>query len=957
MLFCSRLMFALTLLPAITVEASSYFVSPAGTGDFSKENPGSINCLAKRIDTDRRKTGGLGECTVVEFLPGRYHFADTNRHFCAGDPGGERRNSHLDFYTVKGLRLVGYGSATEDVVIAGTGDGLRAFSVDNDASVSGMTFCGFACPGLGGAVYGGSFSNCVFRSNRANNGGAIAGRVSAVDCVFRDNVADKDGGAVFCPWGGGVFSNCTFTANVAVHGTAGALMASDAEWRTPSVIADCEFDANRAQFYAIEGQDRRDGIRQTSICGYWKGENVRVKSFSKRTLRNARKGGAVQMVLTSSDGFSGLLEKIREVRDDEKPFTVILEDGIYAVSDEIRFAPNDHSIVIRARNPGKAIVVGGVVFSPSKTDRHIPSSVERRLRAEAKGRIRRLPVPRELTSAFKGRIGGESRVSSGEAVPRVGQSQGSSYPSFVVDGKRMEPACWPNDGQYWKMPRTNLVAKGVVAPPNGRARQWVVDTNRVSVSIWGFTMNNCSYAQTIKYVSGRDADGNFTFSPGWGDIKVGARFRFVNVLEEVDVPGEWCYDSVSQSIYFIPPDGFGKGSYLAVGTMRPNIFRIEADNIAIEGLAFSAKLGLPVISIENFARGTQVNGCTFSALDGYAIFAAGRGTRIKSCDFKDLTGCGVHLAGGSLLYHEKGGNSLDNCRFERCCLMRDGWAHGCAYVDGYGNSMSHCYFTNCVEHAFDYAGFGHVIEYNVTRDVSKEFEDSAAVYSPGGQRCFGNVFRYNDIGSTRGYCNAWYADDCSSGHVVYGNVFRDFGHCGIFIGGGRNNTISNNLVTAGGCGLHIDNRGLWWEQYSNQEKLHRELVRRYDYQGTWVRENYPELSKWYEDYPKMFGYYDNQWINNVVLNCAACADLQECRKLTIDEKRLVSKGNVYVMTTGGGNMGTWRIGGIVRAHGTKESPSPVRDGDNASIRSVCPGWRDIPFSKMGLYVDKWRKSR
>lgn len=674
--------------------------------------------------------------------------------------------------------------------------------------------------------------------------------------------------------------------------------------------------------------------------------------------------GGLSLSVKPGDNLSGLMDRVRAKRDKARPFEVVFEDGVYSVGKTIQLKKADSNIVFRARNAGRVTFVGGTKFPASAAKRGVPKSVVSRLKPEAAAQAYSLEVPaaeRELF-AKKGSLG--SSVTTGEeAFPRAGynwiKGQGDTYPCFTVDGLHMPLAGWPQKGEYYKQTKEKCVASGVIGNPTEEASKWMLSSNESYVCIWGFTMGNCAFVQTMKTVAGRDEEGHILVKKGWGEIKPGSRFRFINVMEELDEPGEWCYDHDefgSGCICFIPPEGYSDKSFLAIGTLMDNFFRIAADNTMVEGIRFTAKIGLPAVAIEEKARNCKLQGCAFTALNTYAVFAAGRGTLVRSCDFTDISGAGVYLTGGSLKNRDRGGNTVENCLFERCCILHCGWASGGLYVAGFGNALRHNVIHDSVEHALDYSGFGHVIEYNRTSEASTMFGDSAAVYSPGGFLSFGNVFRYNDVGARRGYVNAFYADDFSSGHQVYGNIFREFGHFGIFFGGGRDNLISNNVVTAGQGGMHIDNRGLWWPAYKEPAKIRASLVKNYDYTNDYVRALYPAFSAWNDETTNMCGYCNNSWVNNVMVDCESGVDLQECMDITIPTNSLLSVGNVYVRNEGGGSTNFWRIGGVTRVAGTKEAPLGIKADDNAALRKLCPGWRDIPFAKIGLYVDQWRKT-
>ena len=91
-------------------------------------------------------------------------------------------------------------------------------------------------------------SNCIFKNNTADWGGAIGltGSDALIEnCVFEGNSAirnlEGEGGAIWAQVYTGNVVNCTFRSNTAYRG--GAMWLSS--WATPDVV-NCVFDSNRA---------------------------------------------------------------------------------------------------------------------------------------------------------------------------------------------------------------------------------------------------------------------------------------------------------------------------------------------------------------------------------------------------------------------------------------------------------------------------------------------------------------------------------------------------------------------------------------------------------------------------------------------------------------------------------------------------------------------------------------
>ena len=632
------------------------------------------------------------------------------------------------------------------------------------------------------------------------------------------------------------------------------------------------------------------------------------------------------------------------------------------------------------------------MYYGSDAKRELPKDISGRLPKEVVGRALALLVPESERIGFvNGMPGGESCAGDGAHFHRKGYyaitEPGATYPMLSIDGYRMRLAEWPNSPAYHTQDKEGCLGKQLIRWPSDRVAIWDInEPNR----LFAFGFLSCSYAQTIlqmdaqvdgfvtNAVAAQNEEKTFRFKKGWGEFKPGARYRLINVMEELDTPGEWCYDQRNGLIVFIPPEGFGANSVIALGSATNHFFRIEGDGNRIEGLRFCAKIGLPALCIDG-GRSNVVEGCTFSAMDGYAIYASGRGTRIGSCDFRELGGSGIRMEGGSLASGERGGNVIENCVFDDCCLMRYGWARGAVSVSGFGNAVRHCLIRRNVEEGMVYEGFGHIIEYNRIYDTSVEFTDSGAVYV-GGISTYGNVFRFNDVGSAPKYCNAWYGDNMSSGNEVYGNVFRNYGHYGVFLGGGRDNIVSNNVILAGGGALQIDNRGLFWPEWKDAEKVHEGLCRA-GYTNETARTLYPRYARMREDGPLMCAPLGNIWINNLVLDMKwGPADNKVFRGKTFPLGRLHSEGNVYMRLKGGEKeVKFWDLGGFKLVEGTPETPlnpgfvdlpteelTPdknhfvFRKGDfnlkpDSLVMKEIPGWQPIPWDKIGPYKDKWRK--
>ena len=608
------------------------------------------------------------------------------------------------------------------------------------------------------------------------------------------------------------------------------------------------------------------------------------------------------------DDLAVVRDRVRAERPkDGSSVTVWLEDGVYAFTNCLALGAEDANTIWRARHPGKVTVVGGPV-----------------VRAEKANGTWAVDVPTDLRERF--------------AKPL----SGAEFPVFSVDGRYMMPARWPNGGRFHFMNKERFVhghtvdgvaTNSAIRPPTERARTWKLkDANAYA---YGFIFNHCTYACTWKKLVGFDADGNVEIGRGWGSVDDGSRMWFVNLMEELDAPGECCYDAKTGELRFIPPEGCPADPLCALGVATNSLFRIDGDGIAIEGLRFTAKGGKSVITVGE-AVGTRIADCRFSGLAAHGVLAGGRKTRVERCDFEDITVSGVWLTGGDFKTAEPADNAVEDCTFVRCATMKTSWATGGVCVkDGYGCRVSHCLFHDFTEQAMVVTGVGNVIEYNRIYDAAKEFGDCGAIYCGAMWANYGNVFRFNDIGSAPGECNALYIDDCSSGNVIYGNILRDAGHFGLFLSGGRDNLISNNLIVACGSGVHCDNRGLCWPAYNEPAKTDATIDKKFGHKTGPIGTVYPRWKAWDASSKESYsGYLDNEWVNNLVVDVQSDPTrFQAICTSRVDVARIKSSGNLYVRTQGGTNdVSFWEFGGFKCVDGTPEKPLDLGFADIPAAR-------------------------
>lgn len=338
---------------------------------------------------------------------------------------------------------------------------------------------------------------------------------------------------------------------------------------------------------------------------------------------------------------------------------------------------------------------------------------------------------------------------------------------------------------------------------------------------------------------------------------VGIRFYLYNILCGLDRPGEFYIDRAAGRLYLYPEAGL-EGAAIELPVLNAPMMALSgASHLRIEGLRFE-KGNDCAIALENCSDVT-VGGCVFTQLGQQAVRVnGGARVEVRGCDFTHIGAGGVVLRGGDKLSLTPAGHRVDNCYFEDFSMIRRTYTPAVS-LGGVGNSATRNVITRAPHQAVAFGGNCHVISGNDISRVCSETGDSGAIYSGRSWISYGTVIENNhihDMASNAGGGSAGvYLDDMLGGITVSRNLFRNLPGRAFLIGGGRDNTIENNIGANNGGGTFIqyDNRGRNWAHaaahipggacYEGWKKFVAKLR---------LPENAAHYAKWRKRFPAMF---------------------------------------------------------------------------------------------------------
>jgi hypothetical protein len=295
-------------------------------------------------------------------------------------------------------------------------------------------------------------------------------------------------------------------------------------------------------------------------------------------------------------------------------------------------------------------------------------------------------------------------------------------------------------------------------------------------------------------------------------FKKGQRFRFVNILEELDQPAEWYLDRQSSQIYFWPPSPMESADVTLAVLRKPLVALKDASDIHLIGLTleYGNNHGITITG------GGRVNvvGCELRNLGGAGVLVSGGVQHVvRSCDLHNLGERGIGLVGGDTQTLTEAGHVASNNHIHHFARWKRTYCPGVS-IAGVGNRVNHNYIHDAPHAGILLSGNNHVIELNELTRLCLETADVGGFYMGRNWEERGNVIRHNyfhHLGGLHLNSNAVYLDDLASGVQVYGNVFYKV-HRGLMLGGGRDNRIENNIFVDAHISIHLDARGLGWSR-------------------------------------------------------------------------------------------------------------------------------------------------
>lgn len=429
---------------------------------------------------------------------------------------------------------------------------------------------------------------------------------------------------------------------------------------------------------------------------------------------------------------------------------------------------------------------------------------------------------------------------------------------ITVNGEKAKVASWPNEG-YAAVEK--ISEDGAITIDYENVSKWQ-DLSYAWMHAWV----NGWYDASVRVKYDTDAAGIKAYnSLAHGGIKQGAKVRFVNILEELDEPGEW-YLNPEEQIIYIWLEAAPKDSEIKITAEKENLLKIfGAEYVEFENINFEGTCANAVEA--NEAVGVKFAGCGFENIGKTAVeFNNCEKCVIKSCDIKNIGRGGVAVSGGEKETLKKAENYIINTHISNFAEETKTSAVGIK-VTGVGNYVLNNLINGGEHTAISFAGNFNVIDKNEIYAVMTEADDAGAIY---GGRSFidrGNVISNNFIhGIEHGDGNnrmGVYLDDHLCGQTVTGNIVYDCNTAAL-LHGGRDNIVKNNTAVL--CDQGIKAIDWTYKDYLDDESYSMwQALDASPYKSELWQKEFPHLYNIREDEPKEEKY--NVVSGNLAVSC------------------------------------------------------------------------------------------
>lgn len=476
--------------------------------------------------------------------------------------------------------------------------------------------------------------------------------------------------------------------------------------------------------------------------------------------------GTASDPVASLEAAKNIAEKYISVYGDSYPVNIYVHGGSYFFEETVNFKKSYFGradikgIAIKAFGDGEPIFTGARKLNPSNFVPVTDAIMLSRLPKDARGRV----AVMDLNS---------------ENITGLSTSQ-ATFPFIYINDQEMPISQWPNSGFTTTK---STPENGVFGYDGTNPSRWTMAND---ARIWAYFVGDYFYGTAeIDKVNAQAGLITYSNGPKFPLGSSGRRWKAVNLLEEIDIPGEWYVDRESNKLYLYPPYTLNNAK-VEITTLhdKPFIQADEINGLEISGITFE-KGGSRAVYCAVPGNNITIKKCRFLYIQGdYAIHIKNYQTTynldISENEFYGCAGGAVLAKPGDTITLTPSNSKITNNRVTSCGYYP---AYINAVFMGSENSRAN---HNAVEtviennliqdcttvYAMSLTGFENKFRYNEIVNQSKYVDDGGAIYFGMSYHKYGNEIAYNylhDFNMEHFLCGL-YNDDAYSGAYWHNNI-------------------------------------------------------------------------------------------------------------------------------------------------------------------------------------------
>lgn len=574
---------------------------------------------------------------------------------------------------------------------------------------------------------------------------------------------------------------------------------------------------------------------------------------------------------TAAEPYQSFERAVNAVKDMQKQtnkkIDVVFHEGTYRFKNTVELNNTNSGsekapVVYRAAEGENVVFTNSQEIDITKIQLVQDMDILQKLPVEARGKVGMIDLKEQ----------GVTQIAPYRYFSQYSADQSVAYTNVYLNGKEQPIAQWPNGRNIYSAYDMTINygssgergVGGTIQLKDYRLSRWQTAENAV-MDIWGG--NDYAMDSNIGVASVDAPNKQVTFKTGTDQglgTQKSKRFKIKNLIEELDMPGEWYIDREKLILYYYPEQSLD-GAVMEITSDGGNLFRItDLKNVQFKDITFS-KIKGSVFWGHNRWENITIDNCKFDNIGSYGIwqFSAAQsviGVGTQASQYRE-NGCinikitnssftnigrnpiSIRQSGGRDKL-ENGNTLVENCYFSNVNTVSGSGAS--IYVEGVRDTVRNNTIHNA-NYGINFLGIESEFYNNEIYNIQRYLSDAGGIYTGRNFMNRGNKIYHNyvrDVSNTDPHMNTnynrhVYLDDADCGTSVYGNIFVGKASGSVAVNGGQDNHVYENVFVNTEKALLVNS----WTMNA------QERIDRYKAQAEAALKN-PNYSKWYEIYQK-----------------------------------------------------------------------------------------------------------